>query len=279
MLLLGEVFVAKGNDGNYFQHSVEVAVALHLTKLSPQGALHLALTHGMAPFEPCDKPPNGQTRRLLDEALEAAQNPPTRGESPIIAAFRATEASREHYPNTGELLAAMIGRDHLSGGITEVDGQKYAELVKVWSGSRVTPINSSWRKEVCPGGVLSCPTTLRAPWLFSADPMTFREDGYADDDRLYQEDLSRVSTTLKGFIASGQPGVAAFFVYSVKPEVQTKFWKFADDLVDDLAANSEAPTVSCWVTHQGGNRNLAALLRSGVVLQACWLPHGVHAGR
>jgi len=267
--------VAKGNDGNYFQHSVEVAVALQLTKLSTQGALHVALTHGMAPFEPCDKLPNGQTRGLLQKALQAAQNPPTCGEPPIVAAYRATKASLKSYPNTGELLAAMIGRDRLSGGITEVDAPKYAKLVKVWSSSGVTPVNSSWRREVRPGGGLSCPATLCAPWLFAADPMTFREEGFADDDKLYREDLSRVSTALKGFIASGEPGAAALFVYSVKPDVQPQFWTFADDLSTD----SGTPMVSCWVTHQGGNRNLAALICSGVVFPECSLPYGVHAGR
>ena len=148
-------------------------------------------------------------------------------------------------------------------------------MVEVWSGSGVTPVNSSWRLEVGPGGVLSCPATLRAPWLFAADPMTFLEDGYADDDKLYREDLPRVSKTLKGFIASGKPGAAALFVYSVKPDVRPQFWAF----VDDLAANSGTPVVSCWITHQGGNRNLAALFCSGVVLPACWMPQGVNADR
>ena len=98
--------MAKGNDGNYLQHSVEVAIALHLAKLSTQGALHLALTHGMAPFEPCDAPLVGQSRGLLRTALEAAQSPPTPGEAPIITAYRATKASLDRYPNTGELLPA-----------------------------------------------------------------------------------------------------------------------------------------------------------------------------
>jgi len=105
--------------------------------------------------------------------------------------------------------------------------------------------------------------------------MTFREDGYADDDNLYRADLSRLSTTLKSFAASGKPGAAAIFVYSVKPTVRPQFWAFADD----LAANSGIPAISCWVTHQGGNHNLAALLYSGFVFPPRWLPHGVDAGR
>jgi hypothetical protein len=132
-----------------------------------------------------------------------------------------------------------------------------------------------WRQEICPGGVLSCPATLRSPWLFAADPMTFREVGHADDDKLYREDLSPVSTVLKGFIASGEPGAAALFVYGLRPDVRSQFWTFADD----FAANCGIPAVSCWVQHQGGNRNLAALLYSGVALPACWLPEGVRAGK
>jgi len=275
MFSLVRFFVAKGNDGNYFQHSIEVGVALRLRKLSTQGTLHIALTHGMAPFEPCETPTKGRSRALLQKALQAAQNSSTSGEPPIIEAYRATKASLEHYPNTGELLAKTVGRGRLSGGITEVDARKHAKLVEVWSGSSVTPVNSSWRCEVGAGGILSCPATLRSPWLFAADPMTFREDRYADDDKLHREDLLRVSATLKGFIASGEPGVAALFVYAVRPKVRPQFWTFADD----VAAKCGIPMVSCWIPHQGGNRNLAALFSSGVVLPATWLPHGVRDGR
>lgn len=267
--------MAKGNDGNYLQHSIEVAVAQYLARRSKQGALHVALTHGMAPFESSGELPNGQTRGLLHKALQAAQNPQTSGESPIISAYRQTKASLERYPNTGELLAATIGRHQLSGGIAEVDAQKYAKLIEVWSDSGVTPVNSSWRREIRPSGALSCPATLAAPWLFAADPMTFLEGGYADDDKLYRADLSRLSTMLKAFIASDKPGVAALFVYAMKPDVQPQFWTFADD----LAADTGMSMVSCWITHQGGNRNLAALLYSGVELPASQLPYGVHVGR
>ena len=267
--------MAKGNDGNYFQHSIEICVALRLTKLSTQGTLHIALTHGMAPFELCETPAKGQSRALLQKALQAAQKPSIIGEPPIVEAYRVTKASLEHYPNTGELLAGTVGRRRLSGGITEVDVCKHAELVDAWSGSSVKPVNSSWRCEVGPGGILSCPATLHSPWLFTADPMTFREDRYADDDKLYREDLLRVSATLEGFIASGEPGVAALFVYAVRPKDRPWFW----DFTDDVAANCGIPVRSCWIPHQGGNRNLAALFYSGVILPANSLPHGVIDGR
>ena len=146
--------MAKGNDGNYLQHSIEVAVALHLVARTSDGRLHVALAHGMAPYEACGALPSGQARRLLHESLEAARTPATAGEASIVAAYRATNASLESYPNTGELLAAVIGRNRLSGGITETDADKDAKLQRVWSDSDVTPVAASWRREVSPSGVL-----------------------------------------------------------------------------------------------------------------------------
>ena len=64
--------MAKGNDGNYLQHSVEIAAAVHLAAERPEGRLHVALAHGMAPFEPCDGPRKGQARALLSDALRPA---------------------------------------------------------------------------------------------------------------------------------------------------------------------------------------------------------------
>ena len=39
--------MAKGNDGNYLQHCVEVETATRLTQLDTQQRIHIALTHGM----------------------------------------------------------------------------------------------------------------------------------------------------------------------------------------------------------------------------------------
>lgn len=61
--------MAKGNDGNYLQHSVEVAAAVQLAARHPEGWLHVALAHGMEPFEPCGELPNGQARKRLHKAL------------------------------------------------------------------------------------------------------------------------------------------------------------------------------------------------------------------
>jgi hypothetical protein len=275
--------VAKGNDGNYLQHSVEVSAAVHLAAKHPERRLHIALAHGMAPLETCGELPDGQARKKFQRALRTAQKASKANESAIVSAYRATKASLDHYPNTGELLRRAIGPDRLSGGITELDPQKHVQLQDAWSGSRVKPVGSSWRAAVSPGGVLTSPASLDAPWLFTMDPMTYREDGDADDNNLYRADLARLSAALTRFVESGQPGVAAFFVYAVKPKVRPSFWAFVDELagrVDDLASRQTGTTVaSCWLTHQGGNRNLAGLLCSAFALPTDWLPAGLNPGR
>lgn len=248
--------MAKGNNGNYLQHSVEFAVGLHLARAIGHGPLHVALTHGMRPFEPCDSPINGVARRLFLRTLEAAQEPETCNEPAIVAAYRATGASLEHYPNSAELLAAVIGRNQLSGGITERDPRKHADLQASWSGSRVRPVNASWRSEISHRGVHCCPDSLQTPWLFSADPMTYRENGELDDDKLYRADLPFLAAFLNSYADSQVPGVATLFVYAVRPSVQPQFW----DFVDDLAAETGADVEYLCPTHQGGNCNLAAIL-------------------
>lgn len=267
--------MAKGNDGNYLQHSVEVAVGLHLAHAFGYRMLHVALTHGMKPFELCDAPPPGQAKYQLYNALKAARKPETRNEPRIIAAYRSTRASLQHYPNSAELLAAVIGRDRLSGGITERDPLKYAELRAAWVGTSVEPINASWRDEASPQGVHWSPASLRVPWLFSADPMTYRENGELDDDKLYRADLPRLAAVLDGYARQQVAGIATIFVYAVKPQVRPQFWDFADDLGAETGATIE----SSWIAHQGGNRNLAAVLCFRCTLPSNWPPPGVHRGR
>ena len=161
--------MAKGNDGNYLQHSVEVEAALRLAKIGADGRLHIAMTHGMAPFEPLQAG-KGQVRGRLDAALGASREPPRPGESAIVAAYRKTCAAKDRYPNSAELLRSVVGADKLSGGITEVDREKCAGLAKAWADSCIVPSCSSWRYQVDPGGVLACPNDLQVPWLFSMDP-------------------------------------------------------------------------------------------------------------
>ncbi len=126
--------MAKGNDGNYLQHCVEVEAALRLTQAAPGKGLHIALTHGMKPFEYLDKPKNAY--RLLYHALCEAAREPKCNEREIVKAYRKSWErikccrpnivnlfeelkTNECYPNSAELFRAVIGKDRLSGGITE----------------------------------------------------------------------------------------------------------------------------------------------------------------
>ena len=215
--------MAKGNDGNYLQHSVEIEAAARLAKMDPEGRLHIALAHGMAPFEPLEAG-KGQVRGRLDAALKASREPPRPGESAIVAAYRETCASADNYPNSAELLRSVIGADKLSGGITEIDRTKYDQLSDAWAGSRVVPRCSSWRREMDAGGMLACPEDLQAPWLFTMDPMTYTEGNAADDDKLHRADIDLLSATLGRYVESGQPGTAALFAYAVWRE-RGAFWK------------------------------------------------------
>ena len=74
----------------------------------------------------------------LDAALAASLGPPC-CEPAIVTAYRKAGASAERYPNTAELLRAVIGTDRLSGGITERDRKKCDGLADAWNGSRIVP--------------------------------------------------------------------------------------------------------------------------------------------
>ena len=203
--------MAKGNDGNYLQHSIEIESATRLAGTVPRGRLHIALTHGMAPWEPFREPIHGQVRRLLDAALTEANNGRKSDEPPIVTAYRKTRASKRRYPNSAELLRTVVGTNKLSGGITEVCDAKYKALADAWCGSRVVPVHSSWRYELGPGGQLAVPNDLRSPWLFSMDPMTYTENGdkAVDDDYLRRADLDRLTGALTLFVESDM-GAALF---------------------------------------------------------------------
>ena len=60
-----------------------------------------------------------------------------------------------------------------------------------------------------------------------------------------------------------------------RKELQCQFWAF----MDDLAGRLRAQTCSYWVSHQGGNRNLADLLFSGIELSDDFVPPKIKTGR
>ena len=204
--------MAKGNDGNYLQHCIEVEAAVRLAEMDTAGRLHIALTHGMRPFEPFDKRGTGTRHELLLRRLADADNKPQAKEPAVVKAYRETRASDTHYPNSAELLRAVIGAENLSGGITEICGKKHICLSEVWINTNVKTACASWREEILPNGILACPEDLQTPWLFSMDPMTYSERG---DKNLNGSDIDILPLALSRYFGSGYPGVVALFVYGV----------------------------------------------------------------
>lgn len=253
--------MAKGDDGNYLQHCVELAAACRLGTENPN-ALHVAFAHGMAPFESferglSDKAP-GLSRCRLKAALGLAGKPRQEGEPAIVTAYRCVGASRR-YPNSAEILRTL--RRELAGGIAETCPVKHEQLAAAWAGSSVQTAMGSWRREVQPGGVLACPPDLRVPWLFTMDPMTYRHDGpYCDDDNLHRSDVELLREPLRRYVDSGQAGVVALFAYGVQKK---RCWQFRG-FVEEISSLTGMRYQKHQITHNGGNKNLAALLFSSL---------------
>jgi hypothetical protein len=262
--------MAKGNDGNYLQHAIEVDVAARLAARGP-GGIHVAFAHGMAPFEPTEQHQSPASRSRLLRALNDSYRAPVVGESRLVMAYRKANASLTRYPNSAELLRHAVGADRLAGAITEVDANKYEMLKQAWSGLGVTPVHSSWRSAMGPGQPLACPPELETPWLVTLDPMTYRKDGDVDDANLYRADLARLTSLVGPYVESGKPGVAVMFVYAIKPDDRCHFWQFADDLGCAL----DVQRICCWMTHRGGSRNLAGIFSVRLSYSVADLPEGV----
>ena len=263
--------MAKGNNGNYLQHCIEIEAAVRLLKASADGCLHVALTHGMEPFEELEERKAKFKTDILYEALAESAGEPQRDEREIVRAYRKCRASPQHYPNSAELLRTVVGTGGLSGGITEMDLTKHESLKKAWRGTRIRAINSSWRAQVGRDGVLDCPSNLESPWLFSMDPMTFSESGKREDNLNRSDDLDLLECTLAGYLSSGQPGIACLFVYSMKRKLQPQFQNF----VEDLAGRVKALSGGFRLHHIGGNDNLAGLLFSHPELRSEFKPPNI----
>jgi hypothetical protein len=131
--------MAKGNDGNLLQHWIEAELAWRLYRQGKGSRLLIVLTHGMAPYE-CfrsrkkpgkQEPPSGSRR--LDGWLAVAKKPNLPTVPPaVVFAYRDCDASASHYPNSGEVLAALIGRGNLHGFISEVCPSKLDQLRYAW---------------------------------------------------------------------------------------------------------------------------------------------------
>ena len=266
--------MAKGNDGNYLQHCIEVEAAVHLAQMDGKGRLHIALTHGMAPFESFDVPfdtrkADGTFHKILKKKLADSKKPQQVDEAAVVKAYRITLASDRCYPNSAELLKAIIGKDNLSGGITEINRKKHDALSSAWFNTGVKTNCSSWREEVHPNGILACPEDIQIPWLFTMDPMTYVERGDMDDSNLHRFDIDILSGALSRYFNSGKPGIASLFVYNVGVQynnAQRQFVEFMKDLkghIEGQLSEFYEVAVSFYsLPHIGGNRNLAGLFHS-----------------
>ena len=259
--------MAKGNDGNYLQHCIEVEAAVRLAEMDTAGRLHIAFTHGMRPFEPFEEQKTGICRELLLTKLADSRQRLQADEPAVVQAYRETGASDTRYPNSAELLRARIGTENLSGGITEICSKKHKCLSKVWLNTNVKTACASWRKEIHSEGILACPDNLQPPWLFSMDPMTYSEHGDKDKN-LNRSDIDILPLALSRYFRSGHPGIAALFVYGVgkNQNRQQQFRNFVEDLKEEVADIITAPvelaTSYFSLRHNGGNRNIAGLIHS-----------------
>jgi hypothetical protein len=204
--------MAKGNDGNLLQHTLECALAQELSRDRVRG-LHLVCTHAMNPFEPFDEPRHSP-HKLIDAALALAEHA-VDDALPVVQAYHVLGASAQRYPNSSDLIAALLGDSTLRGCLVEVDNDKSQRLERRWRDRPVKIFRGSWRKAVRLGG-LSCPDPLDRPWLLTMDPMSFCRGPGSDDCRLYQADLHRMSATCESYLRSCQPGAVLLFCYSMR---------------------------------------------------------------
>ena len=282
--------MAKGNDGNYLQHCIEVEAAVRLAEMDTAGRLLIALTHGMKPFEPLEEQKTGTCRELLLRKLAASRQPSQAGEPAVVKAYRETGASDTRYPNSAELLRAVIGAENLSGGITEICSKKHKYLSEAWFKTNVKTTCASWREETSPDGILACPEDLQSPWLFSMDPMTYSEHGDKEEN-LNRSDIGFLSCVLSRYFESGYPGIVALFVYGVgtdNNDRQRLFWKFVKELkkrlADNISGRLKLAASYFSLAHRGGNRNLAGLIHSSQIdlsskLKSACIDLGIAPGR
>jgi len=250
--------VAKGNNGNLLQHFIECEVAARLTQSAPERGLHIVLTHGMAPYEPFER-----TRRTphvgLDVCLAAAgldESVDEMGETPLLRAYRQAEASADHYPNSGELMAAVAGsREALAGMICETEPCKQEELSGRWRGTSVRIHKGSWRE-----ADLSAPEALDSPWLFSMDPFTFSEKDDSGD--LHKGDLAIIADLLVGYRDSSQHGALCVFCYGLRPKSREAYI----EAVSGVFGGSDVQLRFAETCAGGGNSHVGALVSRDVDL-------------
>ncbi len=255
--------MARGNDGNLLQHGIECELGKRLFDVGGQNGLHLVVTHGMEPtehFEARDDNP-GAYRKLEWWLDQARQHEPQSDSPTVLRAYRSCGASSAAYPNTGELLAASIGRNSLSGYITEVETRKIPSLKQKWQSSRVEILPGSWREFLYE---YHCPKELNTPWLLTMDPMTYTTAPFDDDNRLRRCDLWFLRPVFRSYFASQQPGAVCIFCFSLQPNIRQTF---IDDIQERVAQKLSGANAGFFETiARGGNKHVGAVLSQDKVM-------------
>lgn len=252
--------MAKGNDGNLLQHGIEAELFRRVYEAGGRRGLHVIFTHGMAPFESCDRTVTGQ-HKGLDLCLDIANGWELPSQPPwVLRAYRECRAAKTSYPNSGEIAAALIGRPNLTGIISEVNPAKYGRLYFTWAGTEVQVLHRSWRASLSE----FAPPPSAPPWVVSMDPMTYTTTEPADDDKLRPDDLARVSELLRPYINGGSPGAAAIFCFGMADGIRDHF---ARDVERVILTNHLSVKGSIYsVLDRGGNWHLGLVLSPSSVL-------------
>ena len=259
--------MARVNHGNLLQHAVECFAATRLA--GEAGRLRLVCTHAMAPFEPARNPETHEHSRVLRDLLGQVACMPPEGAAasphPVLRAYAACGARMDRYPNTAELLAALLGREQLDGVLCEIEPDNVAALRAAWAGQALAVEARPWRDAL---EALFPPEPLDRPWLFSMDPYTFRHAGERKRETigpdLEPKDAERLRPCLAAHAKSGQPGAFTAFVYGVDPSHAKGFRAAMLSLADRLGA----ARAILGVAGPDGTRHLGAVLSTAPDLPA-----------
>ena len=220
--------MAKGNDGNLFQHVIEVEAADFLIESTGTPGIYFAATHAMAPMEPFDADASrAKTSTALLSKLRVATSVGADAAEAqlhplIVQAFSGLAASEKRYPNSAKFVQ-WVARRHratFSGALTETEPSKIASLRSEFEGPLVKVIPGSWRQHLAD---LFPPANLATPWLFSMDPMKFTNGTDQDHDKMTVSDLARLAPLVSAYTAHDQPGVIAFFSYAMQRDQREHF--------------------------------------------------------
>jgi hypothetical protein len=229
--------MARGNDGNLIQHTIESDLAAHLSASDSLNRLWLTCTHSMEPFAPIQ---HGRFERaarrrrfeywwqcaLLDDEAGPEPNPP------VLRAYRhCRQIDRDRYPNSAEIVSALIGRQQLAGTLVELKDVNYQALIERWNGTAVTIKPGSWRQELTD---LAAPSELDRPWLFTMDPFTYSEELEHSNGSLYPGDFHRLRAPVRSWLINEQPGVFCAFCYSLTLNRYGAYRRASQSFCNDL---------------------------------------------